>query len=58
MAEINTDDGSMSQYSGKYSAQKAEALKASSFDRPALGARGLRYERLDQLTIEVLLGVR
>ncbi len=58
VAEINADDGSMSQYSGKYSAQKAEALKASSFDRPALGARGLRYERLDQLTIEVLLGVR
>ncbi|MGZ6315974.1 MAG: xylose isomerase [Anaerolineales bacterium] len=58
LAEINADDGSMSQYSGKYSAQKAETLKAGSFDRPSLGARGLRYERLDQLTIEVLLGVR
>ena len=58
VTEINADDGSMSQYSGKYSAQKAATLKASSFDRPSLGARGLRYERLDQLTVEVLLGVR
>jgi xylose isomerase len=36
----------------------AAALKAHRFDRVALGARGLMYERLDQLTLEVLLGVR
>ena len=35
-----------------------EALKAASFDRQALGARGLGYERLDQLTLEVILGIR
>ena len=58
LAEINADDGSMDQYFGKYSAQKADALKAQSFDRPALAGRGLKYERLDQLTVEVLLGVR
>jgi xylose isomerase len=58
VAEINADDGSISQYFGKYSSQKANALKAENFDRPALGARGLKYERLDQLTVEVLLGVR
>ena len=29
-----------------------------SVDRRALGARGLMYERLDQLTVEVILGVR
>jgi xylose isomerase len=58
VAEINADDGSMQQYFGKYSAQKADALKTQSFDRSALGARGLKYERLDQLTVEVLLGVR
>lgn len=58
LEEINADDGSMNQYFGAYSAQKAEALKSESFDRAALGARGLPYERLDQLTIEVLLGVR
>jgi len=37
---------------------KADALLAESFDRVALAERGLAYERLDQLTIEVLLGVR
>ncbi len=58
VTEINADDGSMSQYFGTYSAQKAEALKSESFDRAALGSRGLPYERLDQLTVEVLLGVR
>jgi xylose isomerase len=58
VAEINADDGSLAQYFGKYSAQKAEALKAETFDRSVLAARGLKYERLDQWTVEVLLGVR
>jgi xylose isomerase len=56
LAEINADDGSMNPYFGKYSAAKAAALKAQAFDRPAIGARGLKYERLDQLTIDLLLG--
>ena len=43
---------------GPYSPATAEALKAHHFDRAALGARGLKFERLDQLTLEVLLGVR
>ena len=42
----------------KYTADKGKALKAKSFDRVALGARGLAYERLDQLTIEILMGAR
>jgi xylose isomerase len=33
-------------------------LRHTSFDLPALRARGYAYERLDQLTIELLLGVR
>jgi xylose isomerase len=41
-----------------YSSETAEQLKAMTFDRAALGARGLGYERLDQLTNELLLGVR
>ena len=44
--------------SGRYTGARAAALKAASFDRAALGSRGLAYERLDQLTIERLLGVR
>lgn len=58
ISEINTDDGSMNQYFGKYSAEKAGALKAQAFDRSTIASRGLKYERLDQLTVEVLLGVR
>jgi xylose isomerase len=58
VAEINADNGAMNGYSGKYSAEKAKSLKAQAFDRTALGARGLPYERLDQLTVELLLGVR
>ncbi|HEX5808150.1 MAG TPA: xylose isomerase [Anaerolineales bacterium] len=57
VAELNADD-SMSPYFGKYSAEKAAALRAQSFDRRALGARGLHYERLDQLTVDLLLGAR
>jgi xylose isomerase len=58
LAEIKADDGSMNPYFGLYSRDKADALKAHSFDRVALGKRGQPYERLDQLVIELLLGVR
>jgi xylose isomerase len=58
VAEINASDGSMDQYFGKYSSEKANALKAQAFNRNAIAGRGLKYERLDQLTIEILLGVK
>ncbi len=58
LAEINADGGSMDAFKGGYSTEKAAALRAHSFDRQALGRRGQPYERLDQLLIELLLGVR
>lgn len=58
LAEIKTNDGSMDPFFGKYSADKAQSLKAYHFDRVALGKRGQPYEKLDQLTIDLLLGVR
>jgi xylose isomerase len=58
LAEITADDGSMAAFQGKYSPDKAAALRAHAFDRKALGERGQPYERLDQLVIELLLGVR
>jgi xylose isomerase len=58
LAEINADDGAMAPFFGKYSAEKAAALKAQSFDRPAIAKRGLKYEHLDQLTIDILTGTR
>ena len=58
LAEVNASDGSMDQYFGKYSPEKAKLLKAQPFDRKSISQRGLQYERLDQLTIDLLLGVR
>jgi xylose isomerase len=58
LAEINADDRTMSPFFGKYTREKAAALKVHSFDRVVLGQRGLRYERLDQLLFDLLMGVR
>jgi xylose isomerase len=58
LRQINADDGAMDKHTGKYSSAKAKALKAAKFDRAKIGARGMPYERLDQLTIDLLLGVR
>jgi xylose isomerase len=58
LAEINADDVTLAPYFGKYSPEKAAALKRHSFDRSAISSRGLKYERLDQLTIDLLLGMR
>ncbi|HOZ38438.1 MAG TPA: xylose isomerase [Anaerolineaceae bacterium] len=58
LAEINAEDPALAALFGKYSPEKAEAIKAHAFDRTAIAARGLKYERLDQLTIDLLLGMR
>jgi xylose isomerase len=58
LAEINATEPSLESVFGAYSREKARRLKEMSFDRVALGKRGLKYERLDQLTIDLLLGVR
>ena len=42
----------------KYSKKHRDNLLGLAIDRRAIGAEGLGYERLDQLTVEVLLGVR
>ncbi len=58
LAEIHADDGSMDGFKGVYSPEKAASLREHQFDRAALGERGQPYEKLDQLTIELLMGVR
>jgi xylose isomerase len=58
LAEINADNGTLSYLRGGYSKDTMEKLKTTTFDRIEIGKRGLPYERLDQLTIELLLGVR
>jgi xylose isomerase len=43
---------------GAYSNERASRLLDFEFDRAALAGKRLQYERLDQLTIDILLGVR
>ena len=43
---------------GAYSREKVDELLAQQFDIDALGARETRNERLDQLTVELILGLR
>lgn len=58
LAEINAEDPQMNAFLGKFSPEKAAALKAHTFDRTAISSRGLHYEALDQLVVDLLLGVR
>jgi len=58
LAEITAEDPTVAPFLGKYSSEKAKSLKARHFDRTAIASRGLKYERLDQLTIDILLGTR
>ncbi|HKP11064.1 MAG TPA: xylose isomerase [Blastocatellia bacterium] len=43
---------------GKFSKEGAQKLLGYNFDRAAMSSQGLKYERLDQLTMDILLGVR
>jgi xylose isomerase len=43
---------------GSYSREKAAKLKDQAFEVDALARRGLAYERLDQLVVDLLLGAR
>jgi xylose isomerase len=55
LAEIESANGSYA--IGKFSRDSSADLLAVEFDRGQLACRGLKYERLDQLTMEVLFGV-
>lgn len=54
LQEINETSGTSL---GEYDEASASRLKSREFDRTSLAARGLAYERLDQLTIDLLLGI-
>ena len=58
VAQINADDGTVTPHLGPYTPERAEGLKGLEIDRRAVAARGQPYERLDQLTVDLLLGVR
>ncbi len=58
LGAIKRDDPKLSQWMSVYSPQAAKKLLGAKLDRKQLAKRRLPYERLDQLTMEILLGVR
>jgi xylose isomerase len=55
--KINVEDP-ISKLTRRFSAQNAKKLLSAPLDRVELGQIGLNYEKLDQLTMELLMGVR
>ena len=58
LAEIHAVAPEYAEAVGAYTGAKADKFKALLLDRTELAAKKLPYERLDQLTIDILLGVR
>ena len=62
LQEINSGDAAhvslLDEVRQGYSKELADRIKATSFDVERLGRRGYGYERLDQLTVEHIFGVR
>ncbi len=58
LAEINADKEGALALLGAYSPERLKNIRAAKFDRVEIGKRGLTYELLDQLTMDLLLGVR
>ncbi len=58
LAEINSSADGFSEPLGAYSAAKAKQVKEMALDRNELARKVLPYERLDQLTVDILFGVR
>ncbi len=57
LAQIQPRDAELESLMRSYSSQNAQALRQKQFDIEALGKKGLGYEKLDQLVIDLLLGV-
>ncbi|MCB0918800.1 MAG: xylose isomerase [Actinobacteria bacterium] len=51
-------DGTLDPLLEGFTLEGAGTIRATTFDVDALGGKGLRYERLDQLMMEHLMGVR
>jgi len=56
--EIRGDGEENIELLGTYSSEKAKRVKELSLDRTELASKPLPYERLDQLTVDILFGVR
>jgi xylose isomerase len=58
LKEINVEDAKLSKLTKKFSETSARQLLDADLDRVKLASARLPYEQLDQLTMEVLMGVR
>jgi xylose isomerase len=58
LAQVSAASGEAPEYEKGYTREAQRAIMDSNFDRQSLGQRGYAYERLDQLVVELLLGVR
>ena len=58
LSEIRGDNGEDIESVGPYNSDKAKKIKELPVDRSELAAKPLPYERLDQLTVDILFGVR
>ncbi|MBV9019978.1 MAG: xylose isomerase [Ktedonobacteraceae bacterium] len=58
LKEIHSGDQTYGGLLGGYTSERAGRLKEATIDIDTRAKRGLHYEKLDQLTIELLLGAR
>jgi xylose isomerase len=58
LAEIRATDPAFEGVSLKFTKERAEQIKSMNLDRIELAKKRLPYEKLDQLVIDLLLGVR
>jgi len=58
LGRFEMHDSGLEGMTKKFSRKNAAQLLARKFDRAKIAARGFQYERLDQLTMEILMGVR
>jgi len=58
LKQVNVEDANLSRLTRRFSKSSARTLLDAPLDRIELAAHSLPYEKLDQLTMEVLMGVR
>ena len=58
LERLNGGDQTYHGLLSSYTSERAQALKEATFDVETLARRGFQYEKLDQLTIELLVGAR
>jgi len=58
LKDIVREDRKLAGLTGKYTSRNAQTLLDMEFDRAALAARPLPYEKLDQAVFDLLMGVR